>query len=155
MSDGANSAKFKIAGLADRGNLLLKTESLVKKDAKISYSFRSRNDRFVKLNGFWKWHRGLQMLGNNKNHLCFVIVQLKFVMRHPGFYVRNALFRRRDDFWEIRNRARFVDLIVVRKTMVRERMMRHNLSDRLSVQYKENGSKDGSLGDTKLQGRRF
>ena len=114
----------------------MKTKSLVKKDAKISYSFGSRNDRFIKLNGFWKWHRGLQMLGYDKDHLSFIIVQLKFVVCHPKLYVRDALFRRGDDFWEIRDRARFVDLIVIREAMVRERMMGHNLSDWLSVQYK-------------------
>ena len=54
MSDRADSAQFKVAGLTDGRYLPFKGESLIKEDAKVANSFRSRNGGSTQLNGLRK-----------------------------------------------------------------------------------------------------
>ena len=84
MTDVTNSPNFYVGRSADVGDMLLHGQIVSECYAQF---FLPKNISVSYVNGGWVrvWEKG-SVRGNDQT-LCFIIIQLEFVRRHPCLYI--------------------------------------------------------------------
>ena len=92
---------------------------------------------------------------SNDDKFGFVLIKFEFVLRHPNLKLRDTGLRGRNENREIGEGSRSIQLIVIRETVMGERMALNNRSNGLSIKNEKDRPQDRTLGHTKAEGRRI
>ena len=153
MTDGGNAADFKETFLTDIFDMLMERQGLIKCDPKVVNSGRKCDRRTVQIDRRGKRRVVEMFFGCNQNHFCFIFIELQFVHVHPHLEIGNTGLGGGDEVGEVRDRSREIELIIIRETMVRERVVSGNRRNGLSVEDEQNGPQNRALGNAVVQRR--
>jgi hypothetical protein len=153
VTDGGDAADFKETSATNVSDMLLEGERLVKSDSKIADSRRKSDRRTIQINRRGNSRMVKEFFGSEENHFSFIFVKLQPVKIHPCLQVGDARLSRGNEVRKVRDRSREIELIIIRETVVRKRVMGNDGRDRMSVKNEQNGPQDRALGNAILQGR--
>ena len=84
---------------------------------------------------------------------CFhLVIKFHFVVGHPRLNVMDALLHGLNEFINLLWRGRFLQLSVISKRMMKDRVVVHNIREGCSTQNEKNRSRDRSLWDSAADG---